>query len=249
MKKLAALALLLLLPREAHAHNNCVDSSDVVGDRKCTRYGETWSSERTFPVVVGTGLWSGHVVPSNRNWSGTFGKDAPIKFSLPGQQLGMKSVDDVGFDFRMHGYATKTFYLGVDWALALGRVKTNITPREGFEMRDKGSLNYIHAKLATVLGARLPLGPLSLRLEALIGVQIASVSLEGRSVTANGHGDWLKGSFSSVAFLLEPRVAVDVWTTPWSTISAWGGGSVLFPAERSMGLTIALHGRAFDGRF
>lgn len=248
MKKLASLAVLLLLPSVpdlARAGNSCVEQSDIVGDRVCGRYGDRWSAERTFPVVFGVGVWSGHVVPSGRSWSGSFGKDNPIKFSIPGQHLGMSTVNDFGLDFRLHGFVSRTFYVGLDWAIALGRVHTNVVPREGFEMRDKGSINYVHARIASVVGGRVPLGPLSLRLETLIGLQIASVSLEGRKTG----GDWVQGSFTSAALLLEPRVAVDLWTTPWSTITAWGSTNLMFPTDRGMGLSIALHGRAFDGHF
>lgn len=242
---LAAALCFSLLPREARAHSSCVEQSDVTGDKVCGRYGDRWSTERTFPLVISAGFWSGHVVPAGHSWNANLGKDNPKKFGVSGNALGMRAIDDVGFDFRMHGFATKSFYIGLDWAFAFGAVKPNLEPRTDYELRDKGGLNWIHARLATVLGGRVPLGPFSARLEALVGVQIASLTLEGR----RPGGEWVKGSVTAVGLLLEPRLAVDVWTSPWSTISVWGGGNVLFPADRTMGLSFALHGRAFDGHY
>jgi hypothetical protein len=245
MKRALIALLFLLLPREAHAHNSCVEQSDVVGDRTCGRYGDQWSTERTFPLVIATGMWSGHVVPSLHRWGASIGKDNPARVGIDGRELGITSVNDVGMDFRFHGYAAKHFYVGMDWAIALGKVNTKLTQNEGFEFRDKSSVNYAHVRFAAVLGGRVPLGPLSARLEALVGLQIVSISMEARK---NG-SDWVSASVTSAGLILEPRLAVDVWTTPWSTLTAWGGMSVIYPADRTMGLSIALHGRAFDGRF
>ena len=243
--KRALIALVLLLPREAHAHNSCIERSDVVGDRICSRYGDQWSSERSIPLVLGMGAWSGHVVPAGHSWYASLGKEHPLRVGLDGRSLGITKVDDVGFDFRLHGFAAKHFYTGIDWALGFGHVKSTVAPTEGFEFRDKSGVNWVHVRLAAVVGGRVPLGPFSARLEGLVGMQIVSLSLAGRKQG----GDWIDGSATSIGFLLEPRLALDLWTTPWSTLSTWAGMNVFYPADRTMGLSIAIHGRAFDGRF
>lgn len=245
MRRLAVALLLLALPREARAHSSCREQSDITGDRVCSRFGDLWSRERSFPLTLGVGLTSSHLVPSSRNWSGTLGKDNPVRFRLPGQALGMRSIDDVGFDFRMSGYVNHTLYVGIDWGVAFGSVHPTFAQPSNVEIRNKKGINFVHAKVASVIGARLPLGPFSARIEALIGLQVAGVTVEGRKP----NGEWVQGSLSNVAFLLEPRVAVDLWTGPWTTMTVWGGGNVFFPADRSMGVSFALHGRAFDGRY
>jgi hypothetical protein len=244
MKRLL-FALLILLPREARAHSSCVEQSDVTGDRVCSRFGDGWSVERMPQLVLAAGFTTNHLVPSARNWTGTFGKDHPTKFRVAGDSLGMRAIDDVGFDFRLTGFITKTTYVGIDWGLGFGSVQPRFAPRDGYELRPKSGINFVQAKIATVVGARLPLGPFSVRLEALVGVQVASVSGELRPL----NGQWVSGSFTNAALLLEPRVAVDVWTTPWSTITLWGGGNALYASDRSMGLSFSLHGRSFDGHY
>lgn len=242
---LVAAAATLSIPAIASASNSCVEKSDVVGDRVCGRYGDRWAKERLFRVVLGAGFWTGHVTPPSRSWSGSFGKDSPIKVGIPGAALGVSTIDDVGFDFRLHGYASRNVYLGFDWALAVGAIQTKLAqPQGNIELQHAGGLNFIHAKLGGVVGARLPLGPLTARLESVIGVEIASISANGRRL---GQTEWIRGGITSVNLLLEPRVGIDLWTSPWSTVTGWGGMNMLYPSERSIGVSFALHGRAFDG--
>jgi len=248
VKKLALViaALFASVPAVASAANSsCAENSDVVGERVCSRYGDRWASERLFRIVLGAGLWTGHVSPMSRNWNGTFGKENPIKFSLPGRSLGMAAIDDVGFDFRIHGYASRYAYLGFDWALAFGAVRPTFDQApHGIEIGNAPALNYIHAKFGGVVGTRIPIGPISARLESVIGLELASISANARRW---GQSEWTRGSFTSVNLLLEPRVGVDVWTSPWTTVTAWGGINMVYPSERSIGVSFALHGRAFDG--
>lgn len=228
----------------ASAKSECIERSDVTGDKVCSRYGSGWSVERTFPIAIGVGLWSGHVVPAGRTWSGSIGKENPSRFGVHGSAIGMRAMNDVGFDFRLHAFASRSIYLGVDWAFAMGAAQTTLASTAGWELRDRPTLDWVHARLATVVGGRIPLGRLSLRVETLVGVQVVALSVEGRK----DGGEWTQGSLTSFALLLEPRVAVDLWTNPWSTVSVWAGQSFVHPAERSMGVSFALHGRSFDGK-
>lgn len=249
MKPFVFVAALVLasapLVASASQTSSCVDTSEVVGERHCSRFGDRWSSERLFRIVLGAGFWTGHTTATSRRWNASFGKENPIKFGIPARALGISTIDDVGFDFRIHGYASRHVYLGFDWALAFGSVRTTFEqPSQTVELGNAPGLNFIHAKLGGVVGTRIPLGPLSARLESVIGLEIASISANGRRW---GQSEWTRGSISSVNLLLEPRVGVDVWTSPWSTITAWGGINMVYPSERSMGVSFALHGRAFDG--
>jgi hypothetical protein len=246
VRRALLVVLLVAAPSSASASNGCVDHSDIVGERVCRRYGDSWSTERLYRLVLSGGFWSGHTSPASRKWAGSFGKDDPIKFGILGRSLGVSTIDDVGFDFRLHGYASRNVYLGFDWALAFGAVKTNLSHQEpNVELSQASGVNFFHAKLGGVVGAAIPLGPLTARIESVIGVELASVSANARYV---GRSTWIRGGFTSVNLLLEPRLAVDVWTSPWSTITAWGGVNMIYPSERSMGLSFALHARAFDGR-
>ena len=242
----AAAAIVAMVPSTASASSSsCIDQSDIVGERVCRRYGDAWATERLYRLVLGAGIWSGHTSPMSRSWSGSFGKDDPIKFGIPARALGIQTIDDVGFDFRLHGYASRNVYLGIDWGLAFGSVRTKLDHQEpNVELTNAGGINFFHGKLGGVVGVSVPIGPLNARLESVVGVEMASVSANAKRV---GQGQFIRGGFTSVNLLLEPRIGVDVWTSPWSTITAWGGVNMVYPSERSMGVSFALHGRAFDG--
>lgn len=234
----------LAIASPAAAHNSCVEVSDVVGDRVCGRYGNGWSTERTFPLSLAAGFWMSHVEPRGRTWHGSPEKSSSNGFGVAGSQMGMSAVDLFGVDFRFLGHPSAHTYLGIDWAFAMGAVDSAVAPTEGYSFRDAKGPDFVHARTSFVLGGRIPLGRLSLRAETLIGLDVASLSVE----VQKGDGQWTRGSITSVGLLLEPRVACDLWTGPWSTVSVWGGTNFLHPNDRSMGFSFAIHGRAFDGR-
>jgi len=228
----------------ASAKNECIERSDVVGDQVCGRYANRWSVERTFPLSIGTGLWMTHLEPRGRTWRGSLGKNSS-GFGVAGGDMGIRAIDAMGFDFRFVGHASQHIYLGLDWGLAFGAIGSTVAPTEGYSFRDAKTLDFIQARTSFVLGGRVPLGRLSLRLETLIGIDIASVGVDMRK---GDNGEWTRGSITSVGLLLEPRLACDLWTGPWSTVSAWAGTNFLHPNDRSMGVTFAIHGRSFDGK-
>lgn len=247
MKRLLAFVLVSLTALPASAGKNCVEVSDVVGDRVCGRYGNGWSAERTMPLVAAFGFFSSHVEPRGRTWHASIDKkgDASSEgVGVSGAAMGMRSVQTFGFDFRFVGNLSQHAYLGLDTAMAFAAIDSAVAPTGGFEFRDQKTLDFVHVREALVLGGRVPLGRLSLRVESLVGFDVVSASLEMRK----GQGDWRRGSVTSFTFLLEPRVAVDVWMSPWSTVSLWAGTNFLHPNDRATGVSFAIHGRSFDGR-
>lgn len=246
MKKavvLLGLAVLSLVT-PARAGKSCVEQSEITGDKTCSRFGSGWTTEGTWPLVLYAGFFTSHVEPAGHRWSGTPQKNASDSFGVAGSQMGIRTVDTAGIDFRFVGYATPFVYLGLDWGFAMGAVDSNVAPTEGYTFRDPKGPDFLHARTSFVTGTRIPLGQVSLRLETLVGLDIVSMSVDVKK----GTGDWTRGSISSVGLLIEPRLAADVWTGPWSTISLWAGKNLLIPADHTLGLTFAIHGRAFDGQ-
>ena len=93
-------------------------------------------------------------------------------------------------------------------------------------------------------GVRLPLGPLSVRGEMLGGAEWISLqqyaSIGQGSMTANA---------TTVTWLLEPRVAVDLWTTPYTAVSVFGTMPGFDSRAVNGGVAFAVHLRSFDGRY
>jgi len=243
VKRVLVVALVSLTALPASAGKTCVEQSDVVGDRVCGRYGLGWSAERTVPLTAAFGFFSTYVEPRGRSWSASTEKGAE-GVGVSGAAMGMRSMQTFGFDFRFVGNLSQHAYLGLDTALAFAAIGSAVAPTGGWEFRDKKTLDFVHVRESLVLGGRVPLGRLSLRVETLVGFDIASAGVEMRK----GQGEWQRGSVTSFMFLLEPRVAVDVWMTPWSTVSVWAGTNFLHPSDRATGISFAIHGRSFDGR-
>jgi hypothetical protein len=92
--------------------------------------------------------------------------------------------------------------------------------------------------MAGGVGARVPIGRVSLRGELIAGVHGASLGGMS-SVQAD----------SAPLPLVEPRIAADVWLSPWWVLEAFAGTNVIDRSEHVVGLGLGLHFQAFDGRY
>ncbi len=239
-------ALLAPALAQAGSHKHCVETSDVVGERSCSRYGVGWSSEHAVPIVLGLGAFHGQVSPIGRSFAGKIGKNSPTLYDYQGGEAGLSSVSTYGFDLRTHGFLTRSLYLGFDWTMAFAHARPNAHHADGWALSPRDGVNFFQIRVGPALGLRIPAGRLSFRGELGVGLQILSLSQNARPLQSTASS---VGSATYVGGYLEPRLAVDAWTSPWSTISLWGGVNALHPADRSFGLGFALHGRAFDGVF
>jgi hypothetical protein len=53
----------------------------------------------------------------------------------------------------------------------------------------------------------------------------------------------------SVFWLVEPRVAADLWVSPFVAISAFATMPGFVPQATNAGIAVAWHPRSFDGRY
>jgi hypothetical protein len=244
---LVALAVVALTPRTAQASSNkCIEVSDTVGETRCTSYGALWSTERAIPLFVSVGGWSSIINPAGSQFGGTL-------HDRVGTTIGRFDAADVvrgplrayGIDFRMGGYFAKYGYVGLDWAFGIGRAEGDGHDLAGNRLTPAAGVNFFQARVGPAFGVRVPLGRISLRLEGLTALQILLLATK----RSGPDGVTVKGGNGGVMLAIEPRVAVDWWFTPDSTLTAWAGTNVLRTGDYSMGLTAAFHLRAFDGAF
>lgn len=137
-------------------------------------------------------------------------------------------------DARMH--VTPWIYAGVDLRAAWGD-----PPASTFAFAGGQQMTWDSAWLATmagVVGARVPLGRVSLRGELVAGIHGATLSSTAMDTSAD-----------TVAPLVEPRVALDLWMSPWWVLEANAGANLLDRSEHVFGLGLSFHGQAFDGRY
>lgn len=223
----------------------CQEVSDVTGDRKCGRFGDRWAAERTVAGFVGIGTFSGIVQPGGKPFSGTVGKDAATTYSFDGGRFVDGPLRSYGLDLRVGGYLTDRMYLGWEWALGLGRARAAAMESNGYTITPSSGANFFQGRFGPLVGARVPLGVVSLRLESLVGVQALWLSHQA----SRPDGSVKNASVTNIAIVIEPRVALDWWAWPDTTLSLWTGTNALRPGDVTFGVALTAHGRPFDGRF
>jgi hypothetical protein len=240
---LAVATLVLAASRTAHARG-CHEVSDIVGYEKCNRFGNGWAVDRRPPLFVGLGF--GHMLfdPNGVTFSQVRPRGVPADSTndaqFDGSALGVGGLGTTALDFRVGGYFLGPLYLGVESQWGFGNNQFSTVSANGRTFAAASSFNTDMFSMGALLGVRLPLGRLSLRLEGYGGFRDVTVSADSGSDNV---------SFQADRGILETRALVDVWVTPNVTLTVYGGTDALDTRQDTMGLTIELHGRSFDGAF
>ena len=222
------------------SHHHWVENSAVVGETRCSTFGAFWSTERSLPLFAAFGAWSSVL---RTPLGAKFVDKSGATVATTDSQQHSSALRAYGGEVRVGGYITRHVYLGFGFGLALGSNSGRTVENNGHTIALTDGVNFIHARVAPVLGVRAPLGRLALRLEVAPALQIVSVLFR---VSASDGSERL-GAAGSAGFALEPRIAVDLWPTPDTTFSLWSGANVLRPGDFTFGLMIGGHLRAFDG--
>jgi hypothetical protein len=194
----------------------CTDDDDVVGYRRCPRYG-AWGSNLLEPdafVQVGVNL---RHLPSRRPLGAAARTTGPVP--TPGQDAeddAYTLVERVGYPISHHLYIAFDFELG---------------DLEGTSVNTPWTRDIVMDALAAA-GVRGGLGPIALSAEVAGGV-MQSAAMSQNDVDTTG--------------VLEGRLRGDIWLTPWCTVGAVIGKSLLEHPDWMGGLYIGVHTWAFAG--
>jgi len=228
----------------ANAGKSCVETSDIVGYQQCSEYGTNWANERRPPLTLSLGEHTMYFSPLGRNFSAKLTKNGPEAYSFDGAELGDRPLVSHGLAWQITGYAWRNVYLGVESTWAFGKSYGYSFSSNGYEVSPSGFLDTFQFAGGLLVGARVPLGKLSVRAEMLIGGRVISLSQ-----SAVKDGETKKASAGAAAWALEPRLVLDLWASPWFTLSAFGGQDILDRRSHSFGLMFVGHLRAYDGAF
>jgi hypothetical protein len=240
MKRALMVAALCLVPSVAHASSSCHEVSDVVGERKCSRFGDLWAHERSLPIVLGVGFVRATIAPDDRHWTATAGKGKPTAYEFDGTALG-RSFDMWGPVLNVRGYFAPWLYMGAEWTFLFGHTSTAMTA-DGYRVESRDGLNALGGRFGFVFGTGTMIGhTVGIRAEALTGLELLTLSQRGDP----GTGAIAMGA-SHADFLLTTRMLVDLWTTPWTAITAYVGAKPLHLNDLDLGLQLSIHGRPHD---
>ena len=247
MKRAIALVFVLavvVVTTRAYAGKSCVETSDIVGYQKCSEYGSTWANERRPPLTISLGEHTMFFSPAGRTFSAKATKNGPEIYSFSGEDLGDRPLVAHGLAWQITGYAWRNVYLGIESTWAFGKNYDYALSADGYRVSPTGLLDTFQFSGGLLVGARVPLGKLSVRPEMLIGGRVVSLTQD-----ATKDGETKRTNAGAAAWALEPRLALDLWASPWFSLSAFGGTDVLDHRSRSFGLMFVGHLRAYDGAF
>jgi hypothetical protein len=223
----------------------CTDSCHVVGYLKCGQYRcrtfGTWDSSRMPRLNVSLELSSRFFPVQGWSVSGVRGKvSAPMDSGV----FDGSHVVATPIGMRIGGYLTGPLYtglhLGIDPAFRYGG---DSRPPDAIRLT---STTGLYAEVALALEVAIPVRNVTLRGELLSDGRLMSFgATDPKTTTEQTSSAYL--SASAATWMLQPRVAADLWVSPWSTVGIFAGTDVLHKSEYILGLSFGFHLRAFEG--
>jgi len=221
---------------------SCVEVSSVVGRWVCpgSRFG-TWNVAH-FPRLrlhFGT---SGHRFPvRNMTFSGTAPHGDGIAYSMVGSDITNSLAGAATFDLGMSINVSRHLYAGVEGKIGHAWLHGQTSDTAASLMMNASGTLY--GEVGGVAGVSVPIGNFDLRAETFVGARLVGLSVD------SVHDTCADTSYAyDASWLVEPRVAVESWITPWATLGVQAGANALQRDDISLGVYLQGHLRAFDAR-
>jgi hypothetical protein len=222
----------------------CIDDTDVVGYKQCTKFGQRWGMHPRVPrfsVEMGTNI---------RQFAGTSGtgsvwhgaENFAFRMVTPTSSEGATAIAST---LRMGVGLPHGLYTGIE-----GEFGALTTAPGNFQMSDVGTFGTpeVTERSAMLfggtafLGTRISSGRLSLALEGAGGVR----SVRYRA-TSTYHNCVDTATVTATQGVLEARARAELWLNPWFTLGAQAGANVVAKGDWMTGVFIGIHNRAFGG--
>jgi hypothetical protein len=226
---------------ESSSGESCDEVSDVVGQQRCSRFGESWSQRARMPAMaIEAGLFT-------RQLEAGFSVGGTMVHETESFAYQVATVRDrataAGAALRVSLALPAPLYVGADLELG-GLLSDGGADVDMGGVAAAGPIMAAHRTLymgaGGVAGVRGQLGRAGLAAEVVAGVRDVALSVESQ------HGDCLASeTHHRTAAFAEPRVRIDVWLTPWVTVAGFAG-SDLDGDSKVVGASLAFHLRAFD---
>jgi hypothetical protein len=226
----------------------CVEVSDVVGHSTCRSFGDGWKLSPHRPaVVIEVGgvarmLRPGFGIEGAAGHLGHTDGDFSYRMIADGDEAKAAAMGAVA---RLVVPTPYRFYGGVE--LEAGGIvrdtayRVETTPITGTaQMPTVATRQDFYVGVGGIGGVRGRIGQTVLAAEVAAGVHSVQGVVDSRLGTCTiTDVHWAHAAF------VEPRVRADHWLNPWLTIGAYAGGDLLGGGQ-VLGMTFALHTRAFD---
>jgi hypothetical protein len=195
-------------------------------------------------LVVSVALRSLSYAPNARDrFDGTV-QSSPRGYQFQGDALGDSTLRAYGGEVGLDWAFTPFTYFGAAGAWGAGEWSAPPFQAGTMTVEPRATVNARIWTGGLRAGVRLPLGPLSFRGELLGGAEWVSLQQLASSATTSMTAD-----AATAMWLLEPRAAVDLWTTPFTAVSVFGSMPGFDARATNAGVAFAIHVRSFDGRY
>lgn len=242
---IATIALASIAVSARASAKGCTEVSDIVGIERCKRFGAGWSRENDVPLHLEAALVREQIAPAAHDMTASYDGRTTSQHDFTGADLG-PSAGAYGADFRALAYVYRGLYLGPDWMFVAGHAASHPVSSDGYAIDRDSGLNLFAGHLGWVSGVRFALPEAtSLRLEGVFGGEMILALYQVK----NAAGVQQSAGAARVELFLETRAILDLWTTPWTTVSLWAGTKPFHADEVSAGLAVGIHGRPYDGRY
>ncbi len=222
----------------------CVESSQVLGHRSCSGFGD-WAMPRWLPhvtVELGSSVRTFSMRGTRFDGYVDHGAEGGYTYVVTGGEMSGQA-EAVGGDIRF--LFGRRVYGGMEASIGAvgGDPQTRWSEMPGASATSTVSMSLLGGG---VVGARTRLGggavPVTLAAEVFGGVHSLHMSVDSQ------YGDCITTTTASDARLLvEPRARVEAWLSPWVSVGAFAGADVLRDNAAAMGVYLGVHSRAFNG--
>ena len=171
-------------------------------------------------------------------------ESSPLAYHFPASSLGSTSLRLYGGETGLAWLPLPYLYVGAAAAYGTGTLSFRPFSASGLTITPGTGLDVDETVFGGVLGLRLPLGPVSVRVDALVGGAWFDVDQYARSSP-----NQLTATSEASAIFVEPRVHTDLWITPFFTLGLFAAMPSFNLGATNVGLTLAAHTTAFDRRF
>jgi hypothetical protein len=145
-----------------------------------------------------------------------------------------------GLEFQVGAMVSDHILLGLFGSFEGGSSSAPDRLIKGLEVRPGSVLQF---KTGGQVGVSIPVGSWLLRGDAMVGLRSTGLSVESQI------GDCIQRSVAwNQDLLLEPRVGIEKWLSPWLSAGVMVGSDVLRDRDLSVTLGITGHSSAFDSR-
>lgn len=220
----------------------CVDTTLIVGRAECHRFGQGWNIAWLPRMQLGLGLSTRTFPIDDMRFEGTAAHDTgDIAYAVVGGEMESDRAGAVTLDLRVTGAVGHHGYVGVEGNVGAGFTDhQRILGPEGNELEPGPGL---YASGGVVGGLALPFGDNRVRAEAMVGRRLLMLSM------TSYHGDCVDTqTVHDGAWLVEPRVAVERFVGPWTTVGVSFGSNLLERGDVSAGVYVQGHLRAYDAQ-